>query len=93
MLNPNQAVAGPCCAVGGHHWRRPANQRCENAANHPCLPALLFVLLQYELYQPIPFDEPVITLQDGLFCPTSQPKWSAYRDPSFGHGKSTALAA
>lgn len=25
-------------------------------------------------------------LQDGKFCPTSQPAWSAYREPTFGHG-------
>lgn len=29
----------------------------------------------------------MITLQDGKFCPDGQPEWSAYRDPSFGHGE------
>ncbi|KAL4432463.1 hypothetical protein ABPG77_001762 [Micractinium sp. CCAP 211/92] len=33
-----------------------------------------------------PDGKPLITLQDGQFCPTSQPAWSAYREPSFGHG-------
>jgi hypothetical protein len=57
------------------------------------LPAgVVLLLLQYPLYQPSPFEEPIITLQDGQFCPTSQPEWSAYRDPSFGHGKSSALS-
>ena len=71
-------------AINGDGW--------EHAADAP-LHAVLFVLLQLPSYQPIPFDEPVITLQDGQFCPTSQPEWSAYRDPSFGHGKSAPLAA
>ncbi|KAL4420451.1 hypothetical protein ABPG75_010107 [Micractinium tetrahymenae] len=38
------------------------------------------------VYQPIPYTEPVITLQDGQFCPSSQPAWSMYREPTFGHG-------
>ena len=25
-------------------------------------------------------------MQDGHFCPKSQPEWSAYREASFGHG-------
>ncbi|KAL4422377.1 hypothetical protein ABPG75_008574 [Micractinium tetrahymenae] len=37
-------------------------------------------------FQPIDRPEPVITLQDGLFCPTSQPAWSAFREQSFGYG-------
>lgn len=41
---------------------------------------------QLPAYQPIPGEQPVITLQDGQFCPTSQPAWSAYREPTFGHG-------
>lgn len=27
------------------------------------------------------------TFQEGLLCPTKQPAWSSYRDPSFGHGR------
>ena len=23
---------------------------------------------------------------DGAFCPTSQPEWSAFREPAYGHG-------
>jgi hypothetical protein len=57
-------------------------------ADRPACLGVALPLLQYPLYQAIPFDEPVITLQGGQFCPTSQPEWSAYRDPSFGHGKS-----
>lgn len=33
-------------------------------------------------YQP----QACITYQDGNFCPSSQPEWSAYREPSFGFG-------
>ncbi|PRW44351.1 purple acid phosphatase 23 isoform X1 [Chlorella sorokiniana] len=43
-------------------------------------------LYQLPSYQPIPYEKPVITLQDGQFCPSSQPAYSAYREPTFGHG-------
>lgn len=35
-----------------------------------------------------PWDQPqkCVTYQDGEYCPQSQPKWSAFREPSFGHG-------
>jgi hypothetical protein len=42
--------------------------------------------MQLPSYQPIPYEKPVITLQDGQFCPSSQPAYSAYREPTFGHG-------
>ena len=32
----------------------------------------------------IPLQSP--RLQDGTFCPTSQPEWSAFREASFGFG-------
>jgi hypothetical protein len=31
--------------------------------------------------------------QDGNFCPTEQPAWSAYREPSFGYGTLELLSA
>lgn len=34
-----------------------------------------------------------LTFQDGQFCPKSQPRWSAFRDPSFGHGEAKLPAA
>ncbi|PSC76955.1 purple acid phosphatase 15 isoform X2 [Micractinium conductrix] len=43
-------------------------------------------LYQLPVYQPISGKDPVITLQDGYFCPNRQPDWSAYREPTFGHG-------
>ena len=49
-------------------------------------PGLPIPHLQLPAYQPIPGEQPVITLQDGQFCPSSQPAWSAYREPTFGHG-------
>lgn len=33
-------------------------------------------------YQP----QACFSCQDGKFCPTQQPEWSAYREPSFGFG-------
>lgn len=48
-----------------------------------CANASLYVVPPY---QPIDRPEPVITLQDGQFCPTSQPGWSAFREQSFGYG-------
>lgn len=35
----------------------------------------------------------MITLQDGQFCPTSQPAWSAYREPTFGHGEHRCISS
>ena len=37
-------------------------------------------------YQPLDQAAPVISLQNGSFCPTEQPAWSAFRDQAFGHG-------
>ncbi|GAB4821364.1 hypothetical protein N2152v2_008410 [Parachlorella kessleri] len=50
-------------------------------------------LFKYTWFVPTPTETPTITLQDGKFCPTSQPEWSAYREPSFGHGMLTLLNA
>jgi len=55
------------------------------------LPAVSCV--QLPLYQPIPYEEPVITLQDGLFCTTSQPDYSAYREVSVTECAAAAAAA
>ncbi|EIE18216.1 Metallo-dependent phosphatase [Coccomyxa subellipsoidea C-169] len=35
---------------------------------------------------PLPGTAACPTLQEGSFCPAQQPPWSAYREPSFGHG-------
>jgi hypothetical protein len=43
-------------------------------------------LFELPSYQPTPSGQPLITLQHGRFCPTRQPGWSAFRQPSFGHG-------
>jgi hypothetical protein len=37
---------------------------------------------QFPSYQP----QACLSFQQGQYCPTSQPAWSAYREPSFGHG-------
>ncbi|PSC73849.1 purple acid phosphatase 15-like [Micractinium conductrix] len=36
-------------------------------------------------YQPTTTGLPTVTFQNGSFCPTSQPPYSAFREPSFGH--------
>ncbi|KAL4425608.1 hypothetical protein ABPG75_009624 [Micractinium tetrahymenae] len=41
---------------------------------------------QLPSYQPTPGARTPITLQNGDFCPSKQPEWSAFRQPSFGHG-------
>jgi hypothetical protein len=38
-------------------------------------------------YQPTTSGEPLLTFQDGEFCPEVQPGYSAYRDPSYGYGE------
>lgn len=40
-------------------------------------------------YQPTTTGRPTLTYQDSVFCPTSQPAWSAFREPSFGHASLT----
>lgn len=37
---------------------------------------------QFPSYQP----QQCISIQNGRYCPDQQPEWSAYREPSFGHG-------
>eukprot|EP00878_Enallax_costatus_P020763 GHUV01021956.1.p1 GENE.GHUV01021956.1~~GHUV01021956.1.p1 ORF type:complete len:390 (+),score=60.00 GHUV01021956.1:1278-2447(+) len=37
---------------------------------------------QFPSYQP----QQCISMQYGRYCPDTQPQWSAYREPSFGHG-------
>lgn len=32
------------------------------------------------------FTKNCVALQNGLYCPKSQPAYSAYREASFGHG-------
>ncbi|GAB4821362.1 hypothetical protein N2152v2_008408 [Parachlorella kessleri] len=50
-------------------------------------------LFAYMWFIPTPTETPTLTLQNGQFCPTSQPDWSAYREPSFGHGILTIMNA
>lgn len=43
--------------------------------------------LQLPSYQPTPGARTPYTLQNGDFCYSKQPDWSAFRQPSFGHGE------
>ena len=52
---------------------------------HP-LPFSLPPFLQLPSYQPTPGGVTAISLQNASFCPSQQPAWSAYRQPTFGHG-------
>lgn len=38
---------------------------------------------------PAPLPGSCVTKQQGRFCPVKQPDWSAFREPSFGHGMLT----
>ncbi len=42
-------------------------------------------------YQPTLTGLPTVTLQNDSFCPDAQPPYSAFRDPSFGHGKAVVV--
>lgn len=70
----------PPCPMQPHPQPHRLASPTRHLVPHPLPP-------QLPSYQPIPSEQPVITLQDGQFCPTSQPAWSAYREPTFGHGK------
>lgn len=63
-------------------WRLPLPNTHAGPTSRP-LPCL-----QLPMYQPIPssFEREVMSLQNGQFCFTAQPEWSAYREPTFGHG-------
>lgn len=66
-----------CGAAPAH--RRRVRVLLLNRATHlvfPCPGPALACCLQ-----------PVLTFQDGKFCPDQQPEWSGHRDPSFGHGE------
>lgn len=47
------------------------------------------VCRQFPMYQP----QCCLSFQDGQYCPSKQSAWSAYREPSFGHGMLELLNA
>ena len=76
----SSAAASAAFALNGTMELVPA----AHAQNTTAFPPMWFVWY--------PNGKPLITLQDGAFCPSSQPAWSAYREPSFGHGVLTIQA-
>ena len=67
--------------------RRSRPSICTHTLYHGPHLAFFPPLLQLPAYQPNPGGVNIITLQGGKFCPTSQPSWSAFRQPTFGHGE------
>ncbi|PRW60148.1 Purple acid phosphatase 15 [Chlorella sorokiniana] len=43
-------------------------------------------LFEQPVQQATTSGEPTLTIRDGRLCPEAQPAYSAFRDPSFGHG-------
>lgn len=50
-------------------------------------------LFEQPMQQATTSGQPMLTLRDGRLCPEGQPAYSAFRDPSFGHGEPSQRAA
>lgn len=71
-------------AGGGGNTEDPEFHTADELPAEYCFNTSLYV---QPSYQPTSSGGPTLTFYpDGEFCPASQPAYSAFRDPSFGHG-------
>lgn len=85
-LPPSATPTSDCLLAGdGGNAEGPETHTVDGTPPAYCSNISLFTQPNY---QPTSTGGPTLTfLPDGSFCPTTQPAYSAFRDPSFGHGE------